>query len=344
MEIAIVLGLSAAEAAPSVATSASCYDQIENVRILAIVKPELKLIQIQWQVGFADLVVAAHDAALDQRPERFNRIGVRCSNYILALAVPDHAMIVIATKQPIAAVLVGREQLHAGPIRNLTNETIERGRIGVLDHLADHVALTTDRADDGNFSLGACQIERSALAGVHIVRFSANKHFVHFHVAKQLREIVFHRGSNAGAHIPCGFVRAGSHHAMDLVRAYALLCVAHDEHDLKPRPQWIFSVLENCFRDDAESVAVAPAAALPLANPMEGTMRNVENLHVPATGAFDYAVRPALLNQKPLAIVFGLKRGQQLIERLHEEQYAIFHVWCQHADNPLPSREGEQSR
>jgi hypothetical protein len=340
MEIAIVLGLSAAEAAPSVATSASCYDQIEDVRIFAIVKPELKFIQIQRQIGFADLVVAAHDAALDQRPERFNRIGVRRSYYILALAVPDHAMIVIAAKQAIAAVLIRREQLHASPIRNLTNETIERGRVSILDHLADHVALAADRADDGNLSLGARQIERAALAGVHVVGFSANKHFVHFHVAKQLREIIFHRGADASAHIPRGFIRAGAHHAVNLMRGYSLLRVAHDEHDLKPRSERILGVLENRFRDDAESVAVASAAALPFANPMEGTMRDVKHLGVRATGAFDHAIRPTLLNQKPLAIVFGLKRGQQLVERLHANNIAL--CACGVNRRIIPSAKGAQ--
>src|SRR5271170_6077544 len=75
-------------------------------------------------------------------------------------AVPDYAMIVVASEQAIAAVFVGREQLDAGSIRNLTNETIERGRIGVLDHLADHVTFATDRADDWNLSLSTRQIER----------------------------------------------------------------------------------------------------------------------------------------------------------------------------------------
>jgi hypothetical protein len=322
MEIATALGLSAAEAAPSVATSASCYDQIEYVRILSIVKSELKLIQIKWKIGFADFVIATHDAALEQRPERFNRIGVRSSYYILALAVPDYAVIVIASEQAIAAVLIGRKQLDAGPIRDVANETIERGRVGILDHLADHVALTRDRADDWNLSLGARQIERAPLAGVHVVRFPANKRFIHFHVAKQLREIVFHRGSDARAHIPRGFVRAGSHHAMNLVGADSLLGVAHDEHDLKPRSQGILCVLEDRLCDDAETIAVPTATVLALANPMEGTMRDMKHFHVAATRAFDHAIGPTLLKQKALAIVFGLKCGQQLIERLHANNIA----------------------
>ena len=88
MEIAIVLGLSAAEAAPSVATSASCYDQIEDVRILAIVKPELELVQVQRQIGLVGFVITTHDSALEQRPERFNRIGVSSADHVFGRGAP----------------------------------------------------------------------------------------------------------------------------------------------------------------------------------------------------------------------------------------------------------------
>src|ERR1700730_12336633 len=109
-EVVAVLGLSAAEAAPSVAISASCYDQIEYVRIFSIVKPELKFVQVERQIGLADFVIAAHDAALEERPERFNRIGVSGADYVFALAIAHHAVIVVATKQAIATVFIGREQ------------------------------------------------------------------------------------------------------------------------------------------------------------------------------------------------------------------------------------------
>jgi len=41
--------LASAEAAANVANSASCYDRVKDVRILSIVKPERKFIQIEFQ-------------------------------------------------------------------------------------------------------------------------------------------------------------------------------------------------------------------------------------------------------------------------------------------------------
>jgi hypothetical protein len=84
-ESAIVLDCATAEAVLSAATSASCYDQIENIRVLSIVKPELKFIQVQRQICLADFVVTPHDSALKQTTERFDRIGVSGAEPLLPL-------------------------------------------------------------------------------------------------------------------------------------------------------------------------------------------------------------------------------------------------------------------
>jgi hypothetical protein len=65
-----------AEAAASVANSASCYDQIEDVGVLAVVETEGKLIEIQRQIILADVMVCANHATLEQRPERFDVVGM----------------------------------------------------------------------------------------------------------------------------------------------------------------------------------------------------------------------------------------------------------------------------
>ena len=57
MEIAIVLGLSAAEAALTWRNSASCYDIKENILVVAIVKAILRFREIQRQVLLAQVGV-----------------------------------------------------------------------------------------------------------------------------------------------------------------------------------------------------------------------------------------------------------------------------------------------
>ena len=334
--IVTVLVFQHAEAEPSVATSASCYDQIENIWILSVVKSELKFVQVQGQIGLADFVIAAHDATLQKRPERFYRVSMCGSYYVFALAVADYAMIVIVTDQAIAGVLIGREQLDASAIRDAANETIQRRRVGVLNCLADDVTLAGNRADDGHLSFGARQIQFLALLGMHVLRFAADESLIDFDLAtEQCRAFFLHRGADACAHIPRGFIRAGSHHPMKLVRGDSFLRVAHDEHDLEPRSQRVFGVLENRLSDHAESVSVAPTAILALANPVERAMRDVKHFLIPASRAFNFAVRPSLLNQKALAIIFSLKLLDHLIERSHRRKYRTFYVWCQQSDNPL---------
>lgn len=56
--------------------SATRYRGTENVVIAPVVIPELKFRDVQRQILAADLVEAAHDAALQQRPEAINALGV----------------------------------------------------------------------------------------------------------------------------------------------------------------------------------------------------------------------------------------------------------------------------
>src|SRR5438552_1414368 len=67
---------SCAEAGPSGATSAARYEQAERIGFALGVVPELELIHVQPQVGIADLVEIADDAALYQRPEAFDVLGM----------------------------------------------------------------------------------------------------------------------------------------------------------------------------------------------------------------------------------------------------------------------------
>jgi hypothetical protein len=53
-----------AEALSSVASSASCYDGVENIRVASVIEPEGKLVHVERQVFFRDVMKLADDAAL----------------------------------------------------------------------------------------------------------------------------------------------------------------------------------------------------------------------------------------------------------------------------------------
>src|SRR5436190_15159591 len=60
---------SSSEAASSEATSAIRYQRPERIGFAAHVMTELEFADIEREIGFADLVVVADDASLDERPE-----------------------------------------------------------------------------------------------------------------------------------------------------------------------------------------------------------------------------------------------------------------------------------
>src|SRR5262249_47193352 len=76
-----------AEADTSGATSASCYERLKHLFVVAVVMPERKFRHIQGQIVFAHLVVAAHNAAFEQRPEPLNILRVDVAPDILALTM-----------------------------------------------------------------------------------------------------------------------------------------------------------------------------------------------------------------------------------------------------------------
>jgi hypothetical protein len=78
-----------AEASASSDASASCYGVEENVRVFPVVKAPLKLIQVERQVFFANVMKAAHDTALEKRPERFDCVGMYDAANVFILAALD---------------------------------------------------------------------------------------------------------------------------------------------------------------------------------------------------------------------------------------------------------------
>jgi hypothetical protein len=65
-----------AEAVASVRASAACYRGLEDRRVVTMIVAELKLSDVEWQILAADVVIAAHDPALQKRPEAVDRLRV----------------------------------------------------------------------------------------------------------------------------------------------------------------------------------------------------------------------------------------------------------------------------
>jgi hypothetical protein len=215
-----------AEDVASEASSASCYHRIEDVRVLPIVEAEGKFIQVQGQVLATDIVIRADHAALEQAPKRFDVVRVNVAAHVNAVAMPNNFVRIIRDLT-VGRVLIGREQCHFVRDR-LFDEPIEGCSVCLFDHFTDHVALTTDSANDRNFLAGLTASPMALFIPMAVLVLSADIGFIDFDLPKKLREVaILHRCPNALTHIPSRPVVAASDLAMDLERGNPLLALSH---------------------------------------------------------------------------------------------------------------------
>src|SRR5215469_1131999 len=119
--------------------------------VLSVVEPEGELVEIHGQVLFADVLVGAHHATLQERPEILAAIGMHFTAHVFAFAVLDDLMREKFAKLAVSRMLVCRQQAYVGRY-GLMNETVQRLATGILDHLADDVSFARDSADYSGFT------------------------------------------------------------------------------------------------------------------------------------------------------------------------------------------------
>src|SRR5260370_13095162 len=130
------------------ALSASFNCRPEDVRVLTIIVAELEFSDIQRHVFGAHLVKRAHHAALEDRPEALNRLGMNRADDVLALGVVNGRVRIFLVEFFVALPLIGAEQ--ANLVRDgFAAKLAKRVGAAVFDNPSDHIALALDRADDG---------------------------------------------------------------------------------------------------------------------------------------------------------------------------------------------------
>ena len=300
-----------AEAVPSAATSARRYVQPEWIFNILRVVSKLEFVDVERQIGRADLVEIADDTALNQRPETFDVLRVNGTNDIFFVRVPNDLMRVRLVQAVIANPFVGDEQVDL--IGNaFADEAFEGFGIDAINDAGDDFALAADRADNRLLTrTHATATWATTLSEMPVLCFAADECFINLNLAEQLTlGAVLHRNANAMAHIPSRLVGAGADHPMDLMGAHAFFRVVHQERDLEPLDERIFRVLEDRAGNNREPITVLVAA---LAEPMEWAGFDLPNFRVAAARAMN-AIGPTTLDQERLAISLGLEPGHQLGE------------------------------
>jgi len=292
------------ELASAAACSAFCDHIRKDVGILPVIMPIGKFSQIQWQIILADLMERTHYPALEQAPEA---IQIRCMDvpaHIFTFGMIHGLMRVLMAQASIASMFIGSDQRYT--ISNsLPNKLAHGLPIGVLDDLANDIALPSNGPDHGDFPNWS--MFAFPLAAMTIPLASAQIGFVHFHFPQQFRKAsIFHRRTNAMAYIPGRLIGTAADQSLNLQGANALLALQHQIDHLKPYAEWIVRVLKNCFAYDREAIAVASTAILRLTDPMKRTARHSEHLPILTARAF-HAIWPSALLEKLFA---GLFRGE----------------------------------
>src|SRR6185437_10082276 len=253
--------LSLAETVASGHVSAACYRGSKNIHVLPIVIAEFKFSDVQRQILLADLMECADDAALDDRPEAFNRVGVDCTNDVFAFRMLDDLVRVQLLDVVIANPFIGHEKadLARHGIHHEFGEHFAADRINGARH---DVALAADSANHRGFARAkaATSGTATALPTVLVLGLSADERFIHFDDPTKLVEIFLdQRRADAMAHIPSRFVGAETEMAMDLPRAHALLAGQHEVNDLKPAAQIDIGILKDCPGNVGEAITAGAA-------------------------------------------------------------------------------------
>jgi hypothetical protein len=325
----------------------------KNISVLPIVISELKLGNVQRQILIADFVERADNAALKDRPETFNRVGMNRTNNVLAAMVINGGVWVCLIQTAIAIPSIRRQQTDF--VRHGFVHEIGSCLFGNLfQHARNHVTLALHSADDRNFSRARAATPAALFVPMAVVVLAANPSLINLDNAAKFLFGLYHCGTNFMRHVQRGFVRAEAHLPLDLQRANSLFAGRHQVYDFEPLPQRLVRIFKNGSRNMRETIALIGRAFIAL--PFVWHRADRKDLHGTATRAND-AIRPTprdqvrltriLVGKHRLELAFGhlVDRLRTAAARCHNgDPYfsisgagSIYHIFraSQEADNRL---------
>jgi hypothetical protein len=296
----------------------------EDVFVLPVVVAELELGDIERHVFRADLVERADNAALEDRPETLNRVGVDRADDVLALAVVNDTMREFFVERAIADKCIGAEQ--ANFLGNRAAHESGKGTgIDAIDNSRHDPALALDRADYWGFPRtdAPSSTTTATLPDMPVPRFAADESFIDFYDPHELAEIFFSEASaNAMAHIPSRPIGTEAHHAMNLKGADPFLTRQHQVDDAEPLAQRFIGVLEDRPTNMREAVVGSrrrARVAEPI--PFHGSVRL--DLRVAAARAY-HELGPAVLGEIKAACIFVRESRLPFRDRHLVDQLRLF--------------------
>src|ERR1700730_2505595 len=235
-------------------TSVDCRSK--NIRILPIVISELELGDIERHIFAAHFVECADYAALEDRPEAFDGLGVNRADDILALGMVNNAVRIFAVKSSVSGPLVSTKQANFMRDR-FADEGGESFGIHVCDHARDYIAFAADCANDWSFAgTNTAGSAAAALIPMPVLGQAANESFIDLDDTAELSNIFHKRDADLVTHGPCCFIRAEAHIALNLQRAHALFAGQHQMDDAIPIAQRLIGILDYCSGNMRKAIAI----------------------------------------------------------------------------------------
>ena len=291
------------------ACSAFCYDRLKDIRIIPIVMAEGKLCQVEREIGLRNIMERAHHATLEQAPKAIQIGRMDIATDIFTLGMIHRLMGEFSLQSGIPHMFIRCDEGHTFT-HGLTNKITQRLTIRVLDNLADHIALSGNRANDADFP-AADSSEVRPLATMAVLILAADIGLIYFDFAHELaKSAVLHRRTDAMAHIPGCAVVSAPDLAMNLQGTDTLLALRHQVNNLEPGPERIVGILEHGSRDYREAVAVPSAAIFVLTYPVKWAGFERIDFCAMAARAL-HAIGPALIVQVLLARFLGAESRHQ---------------------------------
>ncbi len=325
-----------AEAPASSDASASCQCRLENIRVLAVIVPPRKLVQVERQIFRGHIVVSADNSALQKRPEAIQIRRVHLTANVLAARMINRFVREFAIEMLVTYILIRGDQFNF--VANcLTNEVFKSSGSGVLDYLTDHVTLTADRADNAYLArTNAASPAMLTFAGVLVLFLSANERLIYLDLPHQLwKSAVLKHRSDTMADIESGLVRRRPavlfEHPLNLQRTHALFRLANEVDNLEPDRKWIIRVLENGSNERREAIAVflitnpdfaslfVYGLSAAFADPIPSAALNPEYLFA-ITARTANAFRPAQANQQFKASILSVVLLMNLSKANHNKR------------------------
>jgi hypothetical protein len=243
------------------------YCRAKNIGVHSVIIAELELRDVQRQIFAANLVIAAHNAALNQRPKTLNRVGVNSADDVLSGLMIHNAVRILFFQILIRWIGVCAKQADFFRYR-FADKFFEYGFVNTEHNARHDVAFTLDCADDRSSQpVIAASALTAALIPMAVFVFAADVSFIHLNNATKFFE-VFNKGdAHLVAHEPSGFVATEAHVTHDLQCAHALFAGQHEMDDLEPVAERLVGVLENGPRDMGEPIASLGSALIALPTP-----------------------------------------------------------------------------